>query len=132
MSHKPCGTLRELLLQIPNACRSNVIYRVHYKWSNAYYLRESRKTQQRRIREHQGAVRKRETTSLIWVHTADTSHNFNIEGAQYIDHGRFKGERLVKESQRTILWQRIRNIHIPITTSQVTLLRCIFFYQNIY
>ncbi len=63
-----------------------------------YYVGDTRKTLQSRIREHQGAVRRRETTSLIWMHTAETGHSFDFENAKAIDHGRFKGERLVKEA----------------------------------
>ncbi len=48
--------------------------------------------------EHQGAVRRRETTSLIWMHTAETGHSFDFENAKAVDHGRFKGERFVKDA----------------------------------
>ncbi len=32
------------------------------------------------------------------MHTAETGHSFDFENAKAIDHGRFKGERLVKEA----------------------------------
>ncbi len=47
-------------------------------------LRETRKTLQLRIREHEGAVRKRETTALILMHTAETGHNFDFEGENVV------------------------------------------------
>ncbi len=94
--HKPCGTLRQLLMQpkdpLPHFLRSDIVYRVGCKGCNTYYVGETRKTLQGRIREHQGTVRGRETTSLIWMHTAETGHSFDF------DHGHFKGERLVKEA----------------------------------
>ncbi len=58
---------------------------------NAYYVGETRKSLQSRIRKHQGAVRRRGTT-------AETGHSFNFENAKAIDHGCLKGERLVKEA----------------------------------
>ncbi len=83
---------------LPNALRSDVIYRVDCKGCDVYYVAETRKTLQSRIREHQGAVQKQETTFLIWMHTAKTGHSFDFENAKAIDHGRFKGKRLVKEA----------------------------------
>ncbi len=65
---------------LPHSLRSDVVYRVDCKGCNAYYVRETRKTLKRRIREQEGAVRERETTSLIWMHTAETGHNFDFEG----------------------------------------------------
>ncbi len=39
------------------------------------------------IKEQSG---KKETTSLIWMHTAETGHSFYFENAKAIDYGRFK------------------------------------------
>ncbi len=75
---------------LPHSLRSDVVYRVDCKGCNAYYVGETRKTLQSRIREHQGAV--------IGMHTAETGYRFDFEDAKAIDHGRFKGERLVKEA----------------------------------
>ncbi len=102
VGHKPCGTLQQLLMQpkdpLPHSLRSDVVYRVGCKGCSPYYVGETRKTLQSRIREHQGAVQRKETTSLIWMHTAETGHSFDFENAKAIDHGRCKGKRLVKEA----------------------------------
>ncbi len=80
---------------LPNDLRSDVAYRVDCKGCNAYYVGETRKTLQSRIREHKGAVQRRETTK---VHKCETGHSIVFENAKAIDHGRFKGERLVMEA----------------------------------
>ncbi len=76
---------------------SDVVYRVDCKGCDAFCIGETRKAPYSRMREHQGGVRRRETTSLIWIHTAET-HSFAFENVKAIDHGRFKDERLVKEA----------------------------------
>ncbi len=76
---------------LPNALRSDVVYHVDCKGCNANYVGETRKTLQSRMREHQGTDPRRETTSLIWMHTAETGHSFDFENAKAIDPGRFKG-----------------------------------------
>ncbi len=42
-----------------------------------------------------GAVQRRETTSLIWMHTAEAHQRFDLKNAKAVEHVRFKGERLV-------------------------------------
>ncbi len=102
VGHKLRETLRQLLMQpkdpLPNSLSSDLVYRVACKGCNACYVGVTTKTLQSRISEHQGTVRRRETTSLIWVHTAETGHSFDFKNAKAIDHSRFKGERLVKEA----------------------------------
>ncbi len=78
--------------------RSDVVYRVDCKGRNVYYVGETRKTLQSRIREHQGAVRRKETTSVIWMSTAETGHSFEFESAKDVFHGHSNGKRLVKEA----------------------------------
>ncbi len=68
------------------------------KGCNAYYVGETRKILKSRIRQHQGAVRRRETTSLIWMHTAETGHSFDFENSKAIDHGGFKRGTLSERS----------------------------------
>ncbi len=77
---------------LPNALRSDFVYRVDCKECNAYFVHVTG------IRENQGAVRRRETTVLIWLHTAETGHSFVFENAKAVNHGRFKEERLVNEA----------------------------------
>ncbi len=102
VGHKPCGTLLQLLMQpkgaLPNSLTSDVVYRVGCKGCNAYYVGETRKALQSRLREHQGAVRSWEATPLAWMNTAETGHSLDFENAKSIDHGHFKGQRLVKEA----------------------------------
>ncbi len=79
-----------------------------------YIKGETRKTLKSRIREHQGAVRKKETTSLIWMHTAETGHSFYFENAKAIDYGHFKGERLVKEALHSERQAVNRYVSLPV------------------
>ncbi len=83
---------------LPNDLRSDVVYRVDCKECNAYFVDETGMTLQTGIREHQGAIRRRETTSFIWMLTAETCHRLDFENAKAVNHGRFKEERLVNEA----------------------------------
>ncbi len=94
--------------------RWDVVYRVDCKGCNVYYVGETRKTLQSRIREHQGAVRRREATSLIWMHTAETGHSFEFESAKDVDNGHFKGERLVKEALHSGQQSVNRCVSLPV------------------
>ncbi len=71
VGHKPCETLRQLLMQpkdpLTNALLSAIVYRVGNKGCRANYVGETRKILQSRIRDHHGAVRRRETTVTIGV-----------------------------------------------------------------
>ncbi len=102
VGHKPCGTVRQLLMPpkdpLPNSLRSDVVYRADCKGCTAHYVGETRKTLQSQIRKHQGAVRRPETTSFIWMLTAENCHRFKFENAKAVNHGRFKEERLVNEA----------------------------------
>ncbi len=75
-------TLRHLLMPskdpLPNALKSDVVYRVDRKECNVYYFGEAWKTLQSRMPEHQGVVRRRETTSHIWTHTTGAGHSFDF------------------------------------------------------
>ncbi len=95
-----CWTLRQLLVQskdpLPNPLRRCVLSWLQrmqrlLHWGN-------QENQQSGMREHQGAVRRRGTTSLTWMYITKTVHHFDSEHAKAIDHGCFKGERLVKEA----------------------------------
>ncbi len=68
------------------------------KWCNTYYVGETRKALQSRKRKNHGASLRRETTSLILMHTTETGHSFGFENAKAVNHGRSKGERLVNEA----------------------------------
>ncbi len=95
VGHKPCGTLRQLLMPPKGPLpRSDVVYRADCKGCTAYYVGETRKTLQSQISKHQGAVRGRETTSFIWMLPAETCHRFDFENAKAVDHDRFNGERI--------------------------------------
>ncbi len=75
-------TLRHLLMPskdpLPNALKSDVVYGVDRKECNVYYFGETWKTLQSRMPEHQGVVRRRETTSHIWMHTTGAVHSFDF------------------------------------------------------
>ncbi len=76
----------------PSDLKSDVVYRMGCKGRNAL---EKIGKLYKVARAHQGAVRRRETTSLIWMHPAETAHSLDFENAKTIDHGRFKGREVL-------------------------------------
>ncbi len=57
------------------ALKSDAVYRMDIKRCNAYYISGAQKTLQNRMREQHGSARRREATSLIWMHVNETGQS---------------------------------------------------------
>ncbi len=64
---------------------------------NVYYIKGVQKTLQNRMREQLGSSRRREMTSLVWMHVTETGQSFNFKNAYAINHDRLKRKRLMEE-----------------------------------
>ncbi len=53
------------------------------------------------MKEHKGAVRRHETISQVWAHTAESGHTFDFDNARVIDRDQSKGSRLLREAWHT-------------------------------
>ncbi len=53
------------------------------------------------MKEHKGAIRRHETTSQVWAHTAESGHTLDYDNARVIDRDQSKGGRLLREAWHT-------------------------------
>ncbi len=102
VAHKLVKTLRTTLMRHkePNE-KSNVIYGLECSQCPCEYVGETGKRLRTRMRDHKRAVRRHETTSPMWAHTAESGRTFDFDNVRMIDRGHSKEGRLLRVAWHT-------------------------------
>ena len=102
LAHKPAHTIRTTLMRPKDPLtedeKTGLIYCIPCNDCDKVYIGETDRQLQTRVKEHQGAVRRRDLKSLIFEHSVDHGHKFAFDQARAIDRARTRGGRLFKEA----------------------------------
>jgi len=102
LSHKSNHSLRSQIVNVKDRRllneKTSAIYRIECKDCSHHYIGETSRELEKRLKEHQNSVRRRDPQSALFTHIEETGHNIDWESSSILAQQQGFYQRKVMES----------------------------------